>query len=141
MSHECATPFDFTIDLHTDQVRRVGHYSRAEDRLASREEVLLWNRVLELEQILDRGRPAAVRELLAQLDQVAETTSCVRVNATSFALLRTHASDRVKMLVHPASNQKRILGEVPTVVDGSPTTVWILIDRTVPPLTVLAGEL
>jgi len=135
------TLFDFTLDLHTDQVRRVGHYNRSSDREATREEILLWNRVLELERILDQSSPEPVRNLLRQLDRIAETASCVRVNAESVALLRAHARDRVKMLVKPTLNQVRLLGEVLRVVDGNLTSVWVQIDHEVPDGTVLPDDL
>jgi hypothetical protein len=135
------SPFDFTLDLYCDRVHRKGHYSQSSDRDASREEILMWNRILELEQVLRAARPEPVKNLLRQLDRVSETASYVRVNAESFALLRAHAQDRVKMLVDTTSNQIQLLGELRRVVDGRLTTVWVQIDHEVPDLTVLPGEL
>jgi hypothetical protein len=125
-------PLDFTINLHTDSIEKIGHYSRAENRDATREEVLLWQRVLELEGILADRRPPEAKVLLDRLMDVPDDAIGVKLNATDFAILRQHAWDRVRMVVNPELNRKHIVGEMPIVNDGSPSTLWLYVDRDVP---------
>lgn len=123
---------DFTIDLHTNQIQKVGYYSRSEPREATREEILLWNRLLELENICDERRPQEAKAILNELVAAAQYASTVRLNPHDFTLLRQHAADRIKMVTRPTQNRERILGEFPILREGDPSTIWLRIDRDVP---------
>jgi len=116
---------DFTLDLHTDQIRKIGYYSRSSDRDATREEVLLWQRVMELEGVFESMRPDRVKDLLSALP----TAEMVSISAGDFAALRQYAPDRVRILTDPILNSRRILGEVPRMEDGSPSTTYLVVDR------------
>lgn len=121
-------PFDFTVNLHTDSIEKVGYYSRAEARDATREEVLLWGRVLELERLLDERCPP---DVLALVQKIPEDAEKVTLNHEDFAEIRQHAQHRVRMEVGP-HNRDRILGSLPVMHDGHPSCVWIAVDRAIP---------
>lgn len=117
--------FDFTIDEHIDTIVPEGHYSRATYRDATREEVLLWRRVRELEEALDRMRVPEVREVLDRVRGSEEDE--VEVTAMEFALLRAHALDVVTMEVAPSMVRRRLLGYVEFHRDGSPARRYLRI--------------
>jgi hypothetical protein len=120
--------FDFEINLHTNAIQKVGHYSRAEEREATREEVLLWQRTRELEKLLDTLCPPDVLALIQKIPQDVEK---VVLNPEDFADIRRHAQHRVKMEEGPM-NRERILGSLPVMRDGAPSCVWIAVAREIP---------
>ena len=118
--------FDFTLNDASGWVMKDGHYSRCDEHEATREEVLLWRRVLELERMIERARPAEVRTLLDKIPTDADT---VRLSPQDFALLRQGAQDVIQIVVHPMWNKKGILGELPVMRDGARSCVWLGVDR------------
>ena len=121
--------FDFTFNETSGQIEKACYYSHCENHEATREEVLLWRRVQDLERIIEDRRPAHVR---AFLDKLPTDADRIRLNPSDFAMLREHARDRILFVTQAALIRKRILGEIPVIRDGEPSTVWIIVDRDVP---------
>jgi hypothetical protein len=117
--------FDFTIDEHVDTIVPEGYYSRAQYRDATREEMLLWWRVRELEGAIERMRAPEVREVLDVVRGSEEDE--VMVTAMEFALLRAHAPDVVTMEIDPSRVRERLLGYVNFYRDGSPARRYLRI--------------
>ena len=120
-------PFDFRYDERTDFISKEGHYSRCEDHEATREEALLWRRVQELEELLDSDCPPEVKRTLDKIP-LGDSRE-VAMNAQDFAKIRQYARHRVEMIVDPRLNQRGILGCMPFMVDGSPSSVYIRVER------------
>jgi hypothetical protein len=124
--------FDFEYHDHSDYIQRVGHYSRCEPHDATREEALLWRRVQELEKIIEEARPPETRAVLSYLETIPPDVQEVKLSPIDFVLLRAHAQDRVRMVVDTNLNQKRILGEMQRMFDGSPASLYLIVDRNEP---------
>jgi hypothetical protein len=120
-------PFDFKYDERTDYISKEGHYSMCKPHEATREEALLWRRVQELEELLNEECPQEVRTIVDKIP-LGDSRE-VAMNAMDFAKIRRHARHRVDMIVDPRLNQRGILGCMHFVVDGSPSSVYIRVER------------
>lgn len=123
--------FDFKYDEHTDSIQRLGHFSFASNREATREEALMWGRIQELERLIEDGWPPSVRPLLEQIT-TPPVPSCVELGAVEMANLQTYAAHYVTKTTDPNLTRKQILGSIPIVVDGVPTTIWLKLNPNIP---------
>lgn len=119
--------FDFKIDLRSDSIEKIGRHSRAESRDATREELILWNRVRELEAAFEADRPDNVIDLIPLLF----TGGTLRVNPVDFACLRQYAPDIVRPVAHPPADRRRVVGQVEFYRDGEAACTWLIVDRNV----------
>jgi hypothetical protein len=128
------TLLDFIVDAQYDYIKRAYYHSHCEERDATREEVLLWRRVQELEGIIQNLRPPIVNELLADIPKDVDK---VWVNVKSMELLQRHASDKIRLEVPTLEGKyQEVWGSIQFLVeyDGveEPHTVWIACDRNLP---------
>lgn len=119
--------FDFRVDSRSDAIEKIGCHSRAESRDATREELVLWDRVRELEAVFEVNRPDYVTDLILLLF----TGGTLRVNPVDFACLRQYAPDIVKSVAHPPRNRRRVVGQVDFFRDGEADCTWLVVDRNV----------
>ena len=124
--------FDFTLSEHESYIHRAFHHSKCEEHEATREEVLLWRRVKELEAIIQNLRPPIVNEMLAAIPRGVEK---VWMNVRSMELLQRHALDLIRLETLPATEgiYQEIWGSIQFLVDydgiEEPHTVWLACDR------------
>lgn len=124
---------DFKVNEY-DFVSKAYHNSRCEDHDATREEVILWRRVQELEKIIQDLRPPIVNEMLADIPKDVDK---VWVNVKSMELLQRHALDVIRLETPPAEGvYQEIWGSIQFLVeyDGIDQlhTIWIACDRNLP---------
>lgn len=126
---------DFTLGSDEIYVRKAYHHSHCEEHEATREEVLLWRRVQELEAIIQNLRPPIVNEMLAAIPRDVDK---VWVNISSMELLQRHALDVIRQETLPPTEGKyqEIWGSIQFLVDSDgleePHTVWLACDRNLP---------
>ena len=122
---------DFKVDEY-DFVSKSYYHSRCESHNATREEVILWRRVQELERIIQSLRPPLVNEMLADIPKDVDK---VWVNVRSMELLQRHARDKIQLEVIPTFDGKYqdIWGCIRFLIDydgvEEPHTVWLACDR------------
>lgn len=116
--------FDFVVDEH-GWIVKDGHYSQAEARESTREERLLWDKVRELEALLEAARPNEVKVLLEKMSGRRE----VAISNRDFTLLRVHAKDKVEIETHAPAMKKGLFASMPWMDDGSPTRTLIYVKR------------
>jgi hypothetical protein len=126
--------FDFNYKDSTGWIERVGFRSPCEEHEATREEVLLWNRIQELEKELDNRCPPEVLDLINRIPTEAIQ---IALYPEDFAAIRQYAWHRIKMVVDSALNRRGILGCLSLMDDGSPSAVHVSVDRKLAPKTVL----
>ena len=126
---------DFKLSENEYYVERNYHHSRCEEHESTREEVLLWRRVKELETLIQNLRPPIVNEILASIPKGEDK---VWVNVKSMELLQRHALDVIR-LERPPTNDgvyQEIWGSIQFLVDydgvEEPHTVWLACDRNLP---------
>jgi hypothetical protein len=115
--------FDFNYDERTDSIQRLGHYSSASNREATREEALMWGRIQELEQLLEKGWPKPFRSLFDQI--LAVTTPCVELSPADIGRLLSYAPHYLHTVTDPNLIRKQVIHSIRLMVDGHPTTIWI----------------
>jgi hypothetical protein len=126
---------DFTLNENESYIYRAFHHSHCEEHEASREEVLLWRRVQELESILSNLRPPIVNEMLAAIPRDANK---VWVNLRSMELLQRYALDVIQLeTLHPTEGiYQEIWGSIQFLVDydgiKEPHKVWLACNRNLP---------
>ena len=125
---------DFTVNENETFITKAYHHSHCEERDATREEVLLWRRVKELEAIIQNLRPPIVNEMLAAIPKDVDK---VWMNVRSMELLQRHALDIIKLETFPATGgYQEIWGSIQVLVDydgiEEPHTVWLACDRNIP---------
>lgn len=127
---------DFVLDSYESYVQKAYHHSQCEPHDASREEVILWQRVKELERIIQNLRPPIVNEML---ESIPRDVDKVWVNIESMELLQRHALDVIRLESLPPSDgttYQEIWGSIQYLVDydglEQPHTVWLACDRNLP---------
>lgn len=126
---------DFTLSEHESYIHRAFHHSRCEEHEATREEVLLWRRVQELEAIIQNLRPPIVNEMLVAIPRDVDK---VWVGIKSMELLQRHALDVIRLETPPPTEgtYQEIWGSIQFLVDydgiEEPHTVWLACDRNLP---------
>jgi len=123
---------DFKLDEYESFISKAYHHSQCESHEATREEVILWRRVKELELIIQNLRPPIVNEMLAAIPRDVDK---VWVNVRSMELLQRHAKDVIRLDVLPGKYQE-VWGAIQFLVDYNgleqPHTVWLACDRNLP---------
>jgi hypothetical protein len=125
---------DFVLNNY-DYVKKAYHHSHCEEHEATREEVILWRRVQELEGIIQNLRPPIVNEMLAAIPRDVDK---VWVSVGSMELLQRHALDVIHLDVITAADGKyqEVWGAIQFLVDydgiEEPHTVWLACDRNLP---------
>lgn len=125
---------DFILDDY-NYVHRAYHHSQCEEHEATREEVILWHRIQELERIIQNLRPPIVNEMLAAIPRNVDK---VWVNVNSMELLQRHALDviRLESLPPTKGTYQEIWGSIQFLVDydglEEPHTVWLACDHNLP---------
>ena len=126
---------DFTVNENETLITKAYHHSHCEIHEATREEVLLWRRVQELEAIIQNLRPSLVNELLAAIPKGVDK---VWVNVKSMELLQRHALDVIRLETLPTGEglYQEIWGSIQVLVDydgiEEPCTTWLACDRNLP---------
>jgi hypothetical protein len=126
---------DFTLNENESYIYRAYYHSLCGEREATREEVLLWRRVQELEAIIKNLRPPVVNELLAAIPKGGDK---VWVNVKSMELLQRHALDVIRLENLPVTEgvYQEIWGSIRVLVDydgiEEPHTTWLACDRNLP---------
>lgn len=126
---------DFTLSEHEGYIRKSFHHSYCEEHEATREEVLLWRRVQELEAIIQDLRPPIVNEMLAGIPRDVDK---VWVNVKSMELLQRYALDVIRLETLPSSDgtYQEIWASIQFLVDydgiEETHTVWLACDRNLP---------
>jgi len=124
---------DFVLSENESYINRSYYHSHCEEHEASREEVLLWRKVKELEAILQSLRPQVVNELLAAIPRDTEK---VWVNVRSMELLKKYAGDliRQEILSSIDSTYQEIWGSIQVLsdYDEEPHTIWLAVDPNLP---------
>jgi hypothetical protein len=127
---------DFVLVNDDFYVEKAYYYSRCVSHEATREEVILWRRMKELEAIIQNLRPPIVNEMLADIPKDVDK---VWVNVASMELLQRHALDVIQLEVfHPSDGvYQEIWGSIQFLVeeDGfieQPHKVWLACDRNLP---------
>jgi hypothetical protein len=119
--------FNFEIDEHTGTLKKRGHYSHSETRDATREEVLLWRRIQELEVCFETRRSSQTQKLL---ERIPKKPGTLIVSAENFALLRREAPDVVRMEDSPNLVRRGILGSILWYdEEGLPRSIWVRVRR------------
>lgn len=131
-----ATLLDFVLDSYESYVQKAYHHSHCEEHDATREEVILWRRVKELEGIIQNLRPPIVNEML---EAIPRDVDKVWVNVESMELLQRHALDVIRLETLPppsGSNYQEIWGSTEFLVEyegiEQPHHVWLACDRNLP---------
>lgn len=122
--------FDFKYDERTDAIQRLGHYSSASNREATREEALMWDRIQELEKLLEKDWPKPFRSLFDQILTV--TTPCVELSAADIGRLLRYAAHYTQTVTDLNLTRKQIICSIRLMVDGHPTVIWIKPSTEVP---------
>lgn len=126
--------FDFNYDERTDSIQRLGHYSSASNREATREEALMWDRIQELEKLLEKDWPKPFRSLFDHI--LAVTTPCVELSAADIGRLLRYAPHYIHTVTDPNLTSKQIVCSIRLMVDGYPTMIWIKASMEVPSGTI-----
>lgn len=126
--------FDFKYDERTDAIQRLGHYSSASNREATREEALMWDRIQELEKLLEKDWPKPFRSLFDQILTV--TTPCVELSAADIGRLLRYAAHYTQTVTDLNLTRKQIICSIRLMVDGHPTVIWIKPSTEVPSGTI-----
>jgi len=126
---------DFKLSGNEYYIERTYHYSRCIEHEATREEVLLWRRVKELEAIIQSLRPPVVNEMLTAIPKGVDK---VWVSVKSMELLKKHALDSIRLegLSSRDGTYQEVWGSIRTwiKIDGleEPHTTWLACDRNLP---------
>jgi hypothetical protein len=130
---------DFNLNDSETFIQKAYHHSRCEEHDATREEVLLWRRVKELEAIIQNLRPPIVNEMLTTIPKdVAKDVTKVWVSVKSMDLLKRYALDVIQRETLPATEgvYQEIWGSIQFLVDyegiKEPHTMWLACDRNLP---------
>ena len=91
---------DFQLDEYECLISKAYHHSSCENHEATREEVILWRRMKELESIIQNLRPPIVNEMLAAIPRDVDK---VWVNVKGMELLQRHALDVIRLEMFPTT--------------------------------------
>jgi|WetSurMetagenome_2_1015567.scaffolds.fasta_scaffold127644_2 hypothetical protein len=125
---------DFTLNENESYIYRSYYHSACGEREPTREEVILWRRVKELEAFIQNLRPPLVNEMLAAIPKGVDK---VWVNIKSMELLQRYALDVIRLEnTLPTGLHQEIWGSIRILVnyDGTeePCTTWLACDRNLP---------
>ena len=122
---------DFKLSENESYVERAYYYSPCIEHEATREEVLLWRRVKELEAIIQLLYPPVVNEMIAA---ILKGVDQAWVNVESMKLLKRHALDVIRLENIPSRGE--IWGSIQVMCEiygmEEPHTIWLACDPSLP---------